>query len=339
MTARSLATASRRRFLRTVFCSSAALSLNVGRGTVSAAAPGEPGDLHWLAIGDFGSQQPPQTAVANAMKKYVADLKLKTDGLLLLGDNFYSKMEGGLESKRWQTGFEDMYPASVFPGPCHVVLGNHDYHDNKGGEQVQLAYAKKGGTRWSLPAKWYRLDVGSPQPLVTFLCLDTNWRAVSGGKNAKDGKPKNSLTEQEEQEQMTWLKAELAKPRAPWTIVIGHHPVYSNGQHGDTKALVADLAPLLQEHGVHIYLCGHDHDMQHLELEGLRTSFVLSGGGGARVRPMKNTTRGPYAKDVYGFTHLSANAQRLVLRQFDPNNQLLHAFEKLPDGSFKVLDA
>mgnify|MGYP002146327950 CR=1 FL=1 len=32
-----------------------------------------------------------------------------------------------LKSPRWKTGFEDMYPASVFPGPCPAVLGNHDY--------------------------------------------------------------------------------------------------------------------------------------------------------------------------------------------------------------------
>ena len=184
-----------------------------------------------------------------------------------------------------------------------------------------------------MPAKCYRLDMGP----VTFLCLDTNLRSVSGGKNLKDGKPKASLTEAEEKEQMAWLKAELAKPRAPWTICVGHHPVYSNGQHGDTKSLVADLAPLLQAHGVHVYLCGHDHDLQHLELEGQKTSFVVPGGGGARVRSMKNDKRGPFSQSVYGFTHIQVGKERMIFRHIDPNGKQLHAFEKHPDGSFKVL--
>lgn len=324
---------SRRRLLKTVFCSSAALSLNVGRGRVSAAEASAEGDMHWLAIGDFGSQEPAQEAVARGMRKYAADLKLKTEGLLLLGDNFYSKMEGGIDSKRWKAGFEDMYPASAFPGPCVAVLGNHDYHDNPGGEQAQLGYAKRGGTRWTMPSKWFRLDFPKASPLVTFICIDSNLRAVSGGTNPKDGKKKNSLTKTEEDEQLAWLAAELEKPRAPWTICIGHHPIYSNGQHGDTKALIKDFAPLLQKHAVPVYLCGHDHDLQHLEFEGHPTSFVISGGGGAKIREPKQM-RGPFAKGVYGFTHLEVTAEKFIVRHVDPDRKVLHAFAKKTDGSW-----
>ena len=35
-----------------------------------------------------------------------------------------------------------------------------------------------------------------------------------------------------------------AKPRAPFTLVMGHHPLYSNGDHGDTTALVEEWEPL-----------------------------------------------------------------------------------------------
>lgn len=325
----------RRRFLRTVFCSSAALGLNIRPEAIAAA---DANDLHWLALGDFGSQQPAQTAVAMGMQTYAASLKLKPSALLLLGDNFYSPMPGGLKSPRWQTGFEDMYPKSSFDCPCPVVLGNHDYHDNAGGEQVQLAYAKTPGTRWTFPNKWHRMDFPADKPLVTMLFIDTNNEALSGGVNPKSKKPRGHLTAAEEAVQLTWLKAELAKPRAPFTIVVGHHPVYSNGLHGDSKSLVEGLGPLLQKHGVHAYLCGHDHDMQHLELEGLKTSFILSGGGGARVRELPNHDRQmPFGQPVYGFTHLQANAERLIFRHVDANGKQMHAFEKRLDGSFSVL--
>lgn len=326
------ASMSRRRLLKTVFCSSAALALNLRPQTV-VAADGD--DKHLLALGDFGSMEPSQFAVAKGMQGYVKQLSLKPEWTVMLGDNFYKPMPGGLKSERWKTGFEDMYPASVFPGPCPAILGNHDYHDNAGGEQVQLAYASQGGTRWTMPAKWYRKDMGS---VATFLLLDTNLRSLSGSGKTKDGKTvkKNSLTADEEQAQWTWLKGQLSGPRAPFTIVCGHHPVYSNGIHGDSKELVTRLAPMLQEAGVHLYLCGHDHDMQHLELEGLKTSFVLSGGGGARVRPLTNTERKmPYGNPVYGFSHLQINSQHLTVRHLDANGKQLHAFEKSLDHSWK----
>lgn len=315
----------RRRLLKTVFCSSAALSLNL-RSSIVQAAEGD--DTHLFMIGDFGSMEPPQEAVAKGMKGYIERLHLKPEWLLLLGDNFYKPMPGGLKSERWKTGFEDMYPASTFPGLCPAVLGNHDYHDNLGGEKVQLAYAAQGGTRWTMPAKWYRKDLGQ---LATFLFLDTNVRSVSGSAKNKDGTTikKPCLTAEEETAQWSWLKGELARPRGTYTIVVGHHPVYSNGLHGDSKELVKTLAPQLQDAGVHLYLCGHDHDLQHLELEGLKTSFVLSGGGGARVRELPNKTRKmPFGTAVYGFSHLQINPQRLIVRHLDANAKQIHAFEK-----------
>ncbi len=327
---------SRRRVLRTVFCSSAMLGLNIHRAGASAAEAPAPGDDHWLMIGDFGSQEPAQSAVAGGMKAYLQGLGAKPAGLLLLGDNFYKKTEKwSPTSERWKTGFEDMYPKDVFDCPCPAVLGNHDYHDNIDGEKVQLAYSKAGATRWHMPAKWYRMDT----PLVTFLCIDTNLPSISGTKDTKTGVIKPSLTADEAKAQMAWFKTEIAKPRTtPWLIVIGHHPVYSNGVHGDSKQLVKDYAPLMQEHGAHLYLCGHDHDLQHLELEGQKTSFVLSGGGGARVRELPNKDRKmPYGLNIYGFTHLQANKSRLVVRHFDANRKQVHAFEKRPDYSFVVV--
>ena len=106
-----------------------------------------------------------------------------------------------------------------------------------------------------------------------------------------------TLTPAQQAEQLAWLTAELEKPRTtPFLVVMGHHPIFSNGPHGDHKVLVRDWEPLLRKHKVHMYLAGHDHDMQHLEFEGHPTSFVLSGGGGADLYKLKidEAERGPY---------------------------------------------
>ena len=329
---------SRRRAIKTLFCSSAVMALNLRGGAFGAEV--KKGGLNFLAIGDFGTGAADQKAVAGAMQAYAAKHEMKADALFLIGDNFYGPVKEGftVESKRWESDIEAMYPASVFPGPMYAVLGNHDYHDNEGGEKVQLAYAKKSGVRWALPAKWYRLDLGGEQPLVTLICLDSNLPAVSGtGKDKKTGKPRASLTAAESAVQLAWLKEELAKPRAPFTLVMGHHPLYSNGDHGDTKALLEEWEPLFEKHQVHAYLCGHDHDLQHLEMEGKFTSHILSGGGGAKTRKLEPADRTmPYGKDVHGFTHIRVDGEGLTFAHYGVDGGLLHEFTKRRDGKVEM---
>jgi tartrate-resistant acid phosphatase type 5 len=315
----------RRRLLRTAFCSSAALALNL-RPTAAAppaSAPASaPDALHLLAIGDFGTTGKFQQAVARAMAGFLEKTGVPLDSMLLLGDNFYGTDTKGfsVDSDRWRNTFEDVYPEEVFNCPCHAVLGNHDYRDNDGGEEVQLAYARRGGTRWRMPAKWYRMDLGGDPARLTILALDSN---LQHGKEADA--------------QLAWLADALGGQRAALTMVIGHHPLYSNGSFGDSEALVKAWGPLFEQHGVHAYLCGHDHDLQHLELDGLRTSFVISGGGGARTRRLRRTDRAArFSKDVYGFTHIQVLPDRLVFAHHGIEGELLHRFEKRADGSVAV---
>ena len=327
----------RRRAIKTLFCSSAALALNLRPQSLSAAT--EMSGLQLLAIGDFGTGAADQKAVAKAMESFVLKQNLKPEAMLLIGDNFYGPTKEGfsVDAKRWRTDIEEMYPASVLPGAMYPVLGNHDYHDNIGGEKVQLAYAQKSGVRWKMPAKWYRVDLGGAQPLLTLICLDSNLPSVSGAKDKKTGMPRPSLTAEEAVAQQEWLAAELAKPRAPFTLVMGHHPLYSNGDHGDTKPLIKDWEPLFQKHQVHAYLCGHDHDLQHLELEGKFTSHILSGGGGARTRKMEsNHPAMPYGQDIHGFTHISVQADALSFAHHSVDGSLVHRFTKRLDGKVEL---
>jgi tartrate-resistant acid phosphatase type 5 len=339
---------SRRRALKTLFCSSAAMALNLQPRRALAEA--SRGGLDFLAIGDFGSGAKDQKNVAKAMQDYAAKSGLKPNALFFIGDNFYGpahpqpKVKGKTvkgeaapftpESKRWKTDIEDMYPASAFPCPQYAVLGNHDYHDNQGGEKAQLAYAKQSGIRWQMPNKWYRQDLGG---LITLLFVDTNLPDVSGKDIATKKYTRASLTKEEEKAQLDWLKAELSKPRAPFTLVVGHHPLYSNGDHGDTAPLIAQWDSLFQEQKVHAYLCGHDHDLQHLELEGKFTSHILSGGGGAKTRKLEHPERTmPYGKDVHGFTHITVQTDALTFAHHGVDGALLHQFTKRVDGKVEI---
>jgi hypothetical protein len=272
---------------------------------------------------------PKQDLVAAAMQKYVKARSLKTEGIFMLGDNFYGPMKGGVSSPRWQVGFEDMYPASVFPGPCWAMLGNHDYDEENSMKLAsELCYASAHpNTRWTMPAKWYRVDWPAQNPLVTCFILDSNYN--------------NSLaylTPKEITKQNAWLKSELEKPRkTAWTLAFGHHPLFSNGPHGDTPALIKDWGPLFQKHGVAAYFCGHDHDLQHLEFDGVSTSFVVSGGGGAGLTKLAKPDRKLYSASVHGFTHLQVNREKLIVRHIDPTLTQLHAFRRDLAGRVEIL--
>lgn len=315
---------SRRRALQATFCSSVTLALNLRGSGVEAAV--SPQALHMLAIGDFGTTGKDQAAVARAMREFRTRSQIDLHSLLLLGDNVYGRVPEGLsaDSPHWQKVFEDVYPAVDFDCPCYAVLGNHDYGDNPRGAQAQLDYAKKPGTRWRMPAKWYRVDVGGPPAWLTILALDSN-------------QSPQHLTAAEREAQLDWLTAQLASDRGTFTLVIAHHPVYSNGKHGDTDSLIRDWAPLFQQHKVHVYLAGHDHDLQHLEMADQFTSFVISGGGGARTRGLRTQDRPiPFGRDAYGFTHLQVLPDALACSHHGVDGVLFHRFEKRADGSVRL---
>jgi tartrate-resistant acid phosphatase type 5 len=198
--------------------------------------------IAFFALGDTGYGGELLRSNANAME---AEAEVRpVDFVLLLGDNFYLEGVRSLEDPMWRERFEDAFPGSRLQVPFHVVLGNHDH---RGEPDIQIAYTKTNA-RWHMPAHWYTFSVpigGSDE--AQFFALDTQPMKVAAGDAG---------------EQQTWLAAELARSKARWKIVFGHHPVLSHGSHGPTIGVAGVLAPLFERHGVDLYLSGHDHDLQ-----------------------------------------------------------------------------
>lgn len=333
---------SRRGFLRQSFAFSAAALLAArGAGSAAPLAPARitpsPGGRHVFAVGDWGedSSQGQQMRVAAAMQGYQAANRLRVENLLMLGDNWYGPLPGGVDSPRWQTQFEQMYPPAAFPGKAYAVLGNHDYEEKPASKvDAQLGYAARGRSRWTMPNHWYSFRLPETEPLVKVVALDTNYPVHGEGLFRTP-----TLNAEQVAQQNDWLRAQLAEaPGEPFTFVIGHHPIFSNGDHGDTPALIRDWDPLFRERRVHMYLNGHDHDLQHLEVGGSPVSYVVSGGGGATLHKMKvdMKERGPYGVKVAGFTHLELTRDRVVVRHISDGGELLHSFSKTAGGEVTI---
>jgi hypothetical protein len=284
-------------------------------------------------LGDWGTVTEPgqQITVANAMKRWVSENSIRPDALLMLGDNFYGEMPGGVMSGRWIRQFEQMYPSSFFPGPAYAVLGNHDYETLRGNKvEAELAYTRQS-SRWTMPRRWYSVKLPKENPLLTLICLDSN---IPGSKGHDLSPWSFVLTRQQHDEQQQWLEAELAKPRTTqFLAVAAHHPLYSNGQHRDNPKLIAQWDSLLRRYKVDLYLSGHDHDLQHLEFKGHPTSFVISGGGGAELVGWTTPPqeRGPWGLRALGFTDLQISKEEVVVRHIGNDATVLYEFKKPVD--------
>jgi hypothetical protein len=296
-----------------------------GRGapaTKPATVPvdGPAGAVSFLAMGDWGMGNDGQRRVAETLAAYAQKVG-NVQAVVLAGDNFYMKV-ADVKDPVWKHIFEDMYDIKRLNVPFFACLGNHDYLDNKA--QVELDYAKfNPGSRWKMPARWYRVDIPSDKPVVTLLMLESTKDKMSAADWAA---------------QMAWMDEQLSKvPAGVWTVAAAHHPLFSNGGHGDNGVMQTNWGPIFLKRHLDFYLCGHDHDLQHLEIPGQTESFVLVGGGGAGTRQMVKDTRGPFSKSINGFGHFQFTPEKATVRYISAAGETVHVFERTKAGEVKVL--
>jgi tartrate-resistant acid phosphatase type 5 len=245
--------------------------------------------LRVLVIGDFGWGGKGQASVAKAIAKVHASSAFHFG--ITVGDNFYEHGVQSTQDKKWAERWEAPYAGlgiQFFP-----TLGNHDYY---GRVQAQLDYQSPSNT-WRFPSRQYQFRTGSAE----FFALDT-----------MDNSP----------EQIRWFADVFARSTARWKIVYGHHPIYSAGKHGGSKYLERELLPLIRGRSA-LYIAGHDHDMQHLKPED-GTHFIVSGGGGAKLRAHRHSPRTIFGAALYGFTVLEIHASHIEVLMYDSQAQVIY---------------
>ena len=287
--------------------------------------------LDLLAIGDYGTGNAHQVAVANQMAAFAQKLKRPLAGVLALGDNFYGK----LETERFGRHFEDMYSKEHLNCPFYACLGNHDYgpqYDSKQGRaktQIQLDYASANPTsRWKMPNRWYAVELpNAEKPLLKIIVLDGNM--VEG-----------ALTPREKIDQRRFLKDELQKQtQARWRWVVSHYPLFTETtKRADNERLIKEWAEDLQANQISFYLAGHDHNLQHLQVEGHDTSFIVTGAGGAGLYDVKTSERG-FTDKILGFTHLHVGRSEINVQFINSEGERLYAFSRNLDGLISTVKA
>lgn len=300
----------RRKFVRSLFVASQGVfaSRFLTANALAEFAVPPANALNFLVFGDWGREgELDQVEVARQMAKNAKDIGAKF--VISVGDNFYENGVKSTTDKHWRKSFEEVYSEPSLQVPWQVILGNHDYHGNC---EAQLAYHQIS-SRWNMPARYFQLSKKiDATATADFFFLDTTPMIKSYYGIIE--KTRANVMTQDVPKQMAWFKNALASSNAQWKIVVGHHPIYSGGDHGGTPELIETLLPVLHEHKVHVYFNGHDHDLQHLVAGGV--NFIDSGAG-SQVRPTTNTVYTKFSKACSGFTSISLQADKMSVRMFD----------------------
>lgn len=261
-----------------------------------------------FALGDWGTAGALQKRVAVGMNLVAGThTGMSPTMILSTGDNIYPKGVASADDKQWRTKFENIYTGSNIQVPWWAVLGNHDHRLDP---DAQIAYGNRN-PRWNMPGRTWVHDFNGRNEAVSFTVIGLDTQALlAKSEGWKD--------------QVAWLEEQLAQCKSTWKVVLGHHPLRSYGYYGDQSYMVSNIKPLLDTYGVHVYLCGHDHDMQVIKNPTDVFYSVVSGAGGGG----RNTAYGEhshFADTNGGFAALVCSDKRMDVRMYDAYGEETYA--------------
>lgn len=305
----------------------------------------------FFALGDWGKGDIAQHKVAKLLLETAEGARayelLREPFVLGLGDYIYSKAwernqlsPKDIEQELMRT-FGEVYATRNPTTPAlefHLIPGNHD-HRGKLSFLENQAEQKFDGTSQRVPIwNFYSgrvsesdathqpekiLEIGST---LDIFAIDTEYVLNAYAENRSD------------EIAVFWsnLSALAEKSETVWKVLLGHHPVVSNGSHGKRYSLLrhlkerffrhssqnlespeysafrTDFLQWLRKHHIDFYVSGHDHNLQLLDLTE-NTLQVISGAAAetGRVRICENTR---LAEAVTGFVRFDVNNQEARLR-------------------------
>ena len=292
-------------------------------------------------IGDAGAAMPDEPAL-RLLKARLAETG-QDGAVVFLGDNVYpSGLPDSASAERPEAEARLMAQLKTvkdFPGRVVFIPGNHDWDRGREALARQEAFVEQYLDRGNT----FLPDDGFPGPAeveltneITLLALDTEWwlaeRPTFGDAGAYDlDEPADVLLE---------LEGLLYEHRNEHVLVVGHHPLFSNGRHGGHFSLKEHLTPLplvgsalplyrrfigkrqdlasaryrlfrrelLRIFGGQerlVYAAGHDHNLQHFR-QGDRwgAQHYLVSGAGSRVSHVAGGHGAAFTAEASGFVAL-----------------------------------
>ena len=278
-----------------------------GQGSDDAHFAENATGVRFAALGDFGTGEADQLAVAEQMCLRRADYPF--NHVVTTGDNVYASGE-------IQDFDEDFY----IPYAClfeegvdfHAVLGNHDLKTLEGEGQI-------AEPRFGMLGRYYTWGLGP----VTFVMFDS--QAIDAELDAD--------TELDADSQYQWVMNEIEQAQdSEWTVAVFHDPVYSTGErHGSKPGWDEAIAEPFSEAGVDLVLNGHDHNFQWGEEDGV--TYVVTGGGGAALYPCQEPFVEPMENclEEHHFVEVVVSGDSMTVKAISKEGELLDTVSVTPN--------
>ena len=250
------------------------------------APAGPPVPEVFAVIGDYGRAGLEEEAVARLVRSW------RPAYIVTTGDNNYTQgaastidLNIGAYYHEFIGGYHGDYgPDTTRANHFFPCLGNHDIYTANG--QPYLDYFALPGNE-----RYYRVRQGAVE-----------WFVLNSNQNEPDGTSPTAA-------QGKWLRQRLAASRAPWRLVVFHHPPYSSGEHGNADW----MAWPYRAWGASAVIAGHDHTYERLLIDGL--PYVVNGLGGNSRYAFTHQTPGSLVRYDADFGALRgrADSTRLAL--------------------------
>jgi len=199
--------------------------------------PNKPGSVKFAVIGDTGTGDRNQLAIANELASWRT--RYPFEFTVMMGDNLYGGEKPSDFEKKFTIPYKPLLDAGV---KFYAALGNHD---DAALQRNYKPFNMNGERFYSF----------RPQNGVRFFALDSNYV---------------------DKAQLQWLDKELAASGSGWKIMFFHHPLYSSGEtHGSAEQQRGLLEPLFLKHGVNVVLSGHEHFYERIKPQKGIAYFII----------------------------------------------------------------
>lgn len=261
-------------------------------------------------LGDQGEGNASQRLVSGVLDRVCEERGC--DLVLFTGDNLYPRGMSGPDDPEMDRVFTKIYGGLDLP--MYAVLGNHDYAHGRNEQRAkwQVAWARRSPDM-IMPHRHYTFSAGDA---ADFFALDTTWIFWNGGEP-----------------QESWLRQELDASDARWRVVFGHHPIRSNGKHGNAGTYEGlPAVPYVSGLGLarffdasvcgraDLYLSGHEHNRQWMSHCGVE---LIVSGAGAKAKPLLDRGNRPrFASEAIGLVWVELASDQMRVAFYDQDGQL-----------------
>ncbi|MFQ6112614.1 MAG: metallophosphoesterase [bacterium] len=335
--------------------------------------------ITFYALGDWGTGDEQQMAVAEALRKNVAEIPEGREiapFVLGLGDNIYNKglpdgWNNPVAYELLEETFGRIYHEVEYEGKelvYYMIPGNHDHAGKAGGKNGWGDVIHQETTAEKLyEPYWQYYPIDPDKNADTNDSTDYNNLKMENifsltlpekinASNSKtiaftavDSQVLLELYQRKDFEmlQKHWDRLEsLLADSVDWKVILGHHPIRSHGQHGGFRSwywwlppvflytvidkwiykrlqdldhpanvrFQKDLLAIMKKLNVHIYLSGHEHNIQFLKID--KKNFQIISGSAAKLSPVTHKDDTLFSHASPGFARFDVSSQEMWVEFF-----------------------